>query len=130
MIRVRKTALMTVCAATIGFSSAAKADFCQVQGSSPQDYAANVLKSKAFKRIGGTARFAGYFNRKYTLYLIVTKPGHPAHPAASCTRVSSKTSEWELVTSRRCEASRKACDVLLADWKVLFAQWGKNGLKY
>lgn len=123
---MRKTVLIAVATAAMIFASAAKADFCQVQGNSPKELAANVLKNKAFKRIGGTARFSGYFNRKYTLYLIVTKPGHPAHPAASCTRVSSKTSDWVLVTSRKCEAGWKACDILLNDWKVLFAQWSKN----
>jgi len=99
MIRLRKSTLMAVCAAAIAFSSAARADFCRVAGNSPQEVAANVLKSKAFKRIGGNAHFVGYFNQKAILQLIVTRPGHPAHPAIACQRAYRKAGEWQVSTS-------------------------------
>jgi hypothetical protein len=128
MIRFKKSILLlALSTAAIAFSSAAKADFCRVAGNSPHEIGANVLKTKAFKKIGGTALFVGYFNQKSIL--IVTRPGHPAHPAAACQRASKKTGDWEFYYSFRCQASWKACDVLLRDFKVLYAQWNKAVLK-
>lgn len=121
--------MLTLGAAAVAFSTTAKADFCRVPGNTPQEIAANVLKSKAFKRIGGTARFVGYFNQKAILQLIVTKPGHPAHPAVACQRASDRSGTWEVSHSFKCQASRDACNVLLKDFKVLFAQWSRDILK-
>src|SRR5437762_1413827 len=123
MIRLRKSILMAVCAAAVTFSSAARADFCRVAGNSPQEIGANVLKSKAFKRIGGNAHFVGYFNQKAILQLIVTRPGHPAYPAVACQRASDRSGTWEVSISLKCQASQDACNTLYQDFKILYAQW-------
>lgn len=121
--------MMAAGAAAIAFSSAARADFCHLSGNSPQEIAANVLKSKAFKRIGGNNHFVGYFNQKAILQLIVTRPGHPAYPAVACQRASDRSGTWEVSISLKCQASQTACNTLYQDFKVLHAQWSKDLLK-
>lgn len=72
-------------AAAVMFPAAAQANFCGVAGNTAQEIAANVLKTKEFKRIGGNARFVGYWHKKTYQMLAVTKAGTwgiPALPAA------------------------------------------------
>lgn len=127
MIRSRKLMLAVFGAAAVVFPATAKANFCNVAGSTPQEIVANVVKSKDFTRIGGNARFVGYFNKKAMVRLAVTKPGNKAHPAAACLHFTRKTGDWEAWTTIKCQASRNACNALLDEFKVLEAQWQALG---
>lgn len=108
-------------AAVVVFPAAAKANFCGVAGNSAQEIAANVLKSKEFMKIGGNARFVGYWNKKSYQMLAVTRPGNKAHPAVACRRVIRR-GDWQAWTTIKCQASRRACSALLDEFKVLDAQ--------
>lgn len=114
--------LAAFAAAAIMFPAAAKANFCGIAGSSAPEIAANVLKSKEFMRIGGNARFVGYWNKKSYQMLAVTRPGNKAHPAVACRYVSRRGGDWQGWTTIKCKASGKACSALLGEFKVLDAQ--------
>lgn len=127
MIHSRRLALVALGAAVILFPAAAKANFCNVTGGTAQEIAANVVKSKDFARIGGNARFVGYFNKKAMVRLAVTRPGNKAHPAVACLHFTRKTGDWQAWTTIKCEASRSACNALLDEFKILEAQWQALG---
>jgi hypothetical protein len=126
MIRSRKLILALLGAAAFAFPSVAQANFCGVAGSSAQEIAANVVKTKQFKRYGGNARFVSYFNQKAVLTLLVTKPGNKAYPAVACRRVTRKSGDWEAWHTIKCEASRDACRAFFAEFKVHDVQWQKK----
>lgn len=119
----RMLLLVVLGAAALAFPSAAKANYCGVAGGSAQEIAANVVKTKGFKRFGGNARFISYFNQKAVLTLLVTRPGNKAHPAVACRHVTRKTGDWEAWQTIKCEASRDACRAFLAEFKVHDVQW-------
>lgn len=118
----RKLVLAVLGAAAFAFPSVAQANFCGVAGSTAQEIAANVVKTKQFKKYGGNARFVSYFNRKDVLTLLVTKPGNKAHPAVACRRVTRK-SDWEASHSIKCEAGQDACRAFFAEFKIHDKQW-------
>jgi hypothetical protein len=119
----RKLILAVLGAAVFAFPSVAQANFCGVAGSSAQEIAANVVKTKQLKRFGGNARFVSYFNQKAVLTLLVTRPGNKAHPAVACRRMTRGSGDWQAWHTIECEASRDACRAFLAEFKVHDAQW-------
>lgn len=121
MIRARKTLVAAFAAAAVMYPAAAQANFCGVAGNSAQEIAVNVLKTKEFTRIGGNARFVGYWHKKTYQMLAVTKPGNKAHPAVACRRVIRR-GDWQAWTTIKCQASGRACSALLDEFKVLDAQ--------
>jgi hypothetical protein len=119
----RKLFLAVLGGAAFAFPSVAQANFCDVAGSSAQEIAANVGKTKQFKRYGGNASFVSYFNQKAVLTLLVTRPGNKAHPAVACRRVTRKSGDWEASHTIKCEASKEACRSFFAEFKVHDVQW-------
>lgn len=118
--------LAALAAGTVMFPAAAQASFCGVAGNSAQEIAANVLKAKDFVRVAGNARFVGYWHKKTYQMLIITRPGNAAHAAAACRRVTRR-GDWQAWTTSKCQASRKACNAFLEEFKVLDAQWQRRG---
>lgn len=116
--------MVAFAAAAVMFPAAAQANFCGVAGNTAQEIAANVLKTKEFKKIGGNARFVGYWHKKTYQMLAVTKPGNKAHPGVACRRVIRR-GDWQAWTTIKCQAGRKACNALLDEFKVLDAQWNR-----
>jgi len=50
-----------------------------------------------------------------------TQPGNPAHPAVVCRRIVGPEGKLQLETNASCDASRQACDAMMAEFAKLNA---------
>lgn len=118
----RKVTLLILGATGAALPSAAQAEFCGVAGQSPQEIAANVAKTKAFKRVGGNGRYVAYANKAALTTLTLTTPANDAHPAVACRRAFRKNGAWFVTTKAKCEASDPACKAMMLEFRQLDAQ--------
>jgi|GEM_PF-2626372 len=119
----RKVILLTLSAAGAALPSAAQAEFCGVAGQSPQEIAANVAKTQAFKRVGGNARYVAYANKADLTTLTITTPTNEAHPAVACRHAfRQKDGAWYVRTNAKCTASKAACKSMMSEFRELDAQ--------
>lgn len=122
MKQLRKLVLLILGTAGTALPSAAQAEFCGVSGQSPQEIAANVVKTKKFKKVGGSARYVAYSNKAAMVTLTITTPANDAHPAVACRHAFQKNGDWFVTTKVRCGASDQACKAMMSEFRELDAQ--------
>lgn len=122
MTYMLKLSFLILVAAGATFSSAAQAEFCGIAGQSAQEIAANVVKTRKFKEIGGNGRYVAYSNKSAMVTLTITTVANKAHPAVACRHAFQKNGAWVVSTQARCEANQSACKAMMREFRQLDAQ--------
>lgn len=126
MIHSRKSALAVLVAAGVAFPSTAQAEFCGIAGESPQEIAANVLKTREFEENGGNERYVSYVDKTGLTTLTITTPANNAHPAVVCRNAfREKDGAWHVATDAICAATDAACKTMMSEFRELDTQMGQ-----
>src|SRR5689334_10654545 len=102
--------------------STARPEFCGITGDSAREIAANVLKSRRYRKSTSNARYVVYFDKATMMTLTVTTEANKAHPAAVCRHPHQENGTWMMSTEFKCAANQSACKALRAEFGTIDAQ--------
>ena len=107
--------------------STAPPEFCGITGDSAREIAANVLKSRRYRKSTSNTRYVVYFDKATMMTLTVTTEANKAHPAAICRHYYQANGSWRVSTEVKCTADQSICKAMRA---AIAAVDGQTKLKF
>ncbi|MGX9118186.1 hypothetical protein ACWTU6_16140 [Mesorhizobium sp. BHbsci] len=100
---------------------------CGFQGVDALDLIRRVKASPGLRRVTASSRFELFVSADELTQWSFTRPTEQAYPAITCRRLSRDwQGSWRQKRTMRCEAGRRACDRLFAEFQRLDEQFRRS----